>query len=157
MFLGEVVKLVFANTPRHTYPPHLLDEPDFQRPLPVYNKGLKYLQKKQAFSYKPQTSVPPSLPMVSPCMMFSSSSSSYQTHFPTLRKQTDPSTKVSSQPYIQSPVTPAGQLEEPRPFEAVQKPINKSLSGSSEPIIFDHMTQFGKICTPMGALVIRLV
>ncbi|KAK9174871.1 hypothetical protein WN944_026875 [Citrus x changshan-huyou] len=36
------------------------------------------------------------------------------------------------------------------------KPISKSLSGSSEPIIFDHMTQFGKICTPMGALVIRL-
>ncbi|KAH9744255.1 hypothetical protein KPL70_003623 [Citrus sinensis] len=36
------------------------------------------------------------------------------------------------------------------------KPISRSLSGSSEPIIFDHITQFGKICTPMGALVIRL-
>ena len=52
-------------------------------------------------------------------MMFSSSSSSYQTHFLTLGKQTDPSTKVSSQPYVQSPVTRTGQLEEPRPFEAV--------------------------------------
>ena len=38
-------KPVFANTPCHTYPPHLLDEPDFQRPLLVYNKSLKYLQK----------------------------------------------------------------------------------------------------------------
>ena len=52
-------KHVFANTPCHTYPPHLPDEPDFQRPLPVYNKGLKYLQKTQAFSCKPQTGVPP--------------------------------------------------------------------------------------------------
>ncbi|KAH9697991.1 hypothetical protein KPL71_023829 [Citrus sinensis] len=40
-------KLVFANTPCHTYPPHMPDEPDCQRPLPVYNKGLKYLQKMQ--------------------------------------------------------------------------------------------------------------
>ena len=95
------------------------DELDFQRPLPVYNKGLKYLQKMHAFSCKPQTCVPPSPPMVSPCMMFSSSSSSYQTHFLTLGKQTDPSTKVSSQPYVQSPVTRTGQLEEPRPFEVV--------------------------------------
>ena len=55
--------------------------------------------------------------MVSPCMMFSSSSSSYQTHFPALGKQTDPSIKVSSQPYVQSP--PTGQLEEPHPFEVV--------------------------------------
>ena len=52
-------------------------------------------------------------------MMFSSSSSSYQTHFPTLGKQTDPSTKVSSQPNVQPSITPTGQLEEPRPFEAV--------------------------------------
>ena len=36
-----------------------------------------------------------------------------------MEKNTDPSTKVSSQPYVQSPVTPTGQLEEPRPFEAV--------------------------------------
>ena len=38
-------KHVFSNTPCHTYPPHLLDEPNFQCPLPIYNKGLKYLQK----------------------------------------------------------------------------------------------------------------
>ena len=45
-------KLIFTNTPCHTYPPHLPDEPYFQRPLSVYNKGLKYLQKTQAFPYK---------------------------------------------------------------------------------------------------------
>ena len=112
-------KPVFANTPCHTYPPHPPDEPYCPRPLPISNKGLKYLQKTQAFPCKPQTGVPPSPPMVSPCMMFSSSSSSYQTQFPTLGKNTYPSTKVSSQPYVQSPVTPIGQLEEPRPFEAV--------------------------------------
>ena len=64
-------------------------------------------------------SVPPSPPRVSPCMMFSSFSFSYQTQFPTLGKHIDPSTKVSSQPYVQSPVTPVGQLEEPHLFEAI--------------------------------------
>ena len=29
-------KPVFVNTPCYAYPPHLLDEPDFQHPLPVY-------------------------------------------------------------------------------------------------------------------------
>ena len=42
-------KLAFANAPCHTYPPHLPDETYFQRPLLVCNKGLKYLQKTQAF------------------------------------------------------------------------------------------------------------
>ena len=50
-------------------------------------------------------------------MMFSSSS--YQEQFPLLEKQTDPQTKVVTNPFVQSPVTPTGQLEEPRPFEAV--------------------------------------
>ena len=80
-------KLVFANTPCHTYPPDPLDEPYCQSPLPIYNKVLKYLQKTHAFPCKPQIGVPPSPPMVSPCMMFSSSSSSYQTQFQTLGKK----------------------------------------------------------------------
>ena len=51
------------------------------------------------------------------CVMFSSSS--YQEQFPLLEKQTDPQTKVVTKPFVQSLVTPTGQLEEPRPFEAV--------------------------------------
>ena len=50
-------------------------------------------------------------------MMFSSSS--YQEQFPPLEKQIDPQTKVTTKPFVHSPVTPNGQLEEPKPFEAV--------------------------------------
>ncbi|KDO62767.1 hypothetical protein CISIN_1g030033mg [Citrus sinensis] len=57
-------KPVFANTPCHTYPPDPPNEPYCQSPLPIYNKGLKYLQKTHAFPCKP------SPPMVSPYMIF---------------------------------------------------------------------------------------
>ena len=50
-------------------------------------------------------------------MMFSSSS--YQKQFPPLEKQIDLQTKVTTKPFVHSPVTPNGQLEEPKPFEAV--------------------------------------
>ena len=50
-------------------------------------------------------------------MMFSSSS--YQEQFPPLEKQIDPQTKVTTKPFVHSPVTPNGQLEKPKPFEAV--------------------------------------
>ncbi|KAL9416997.1 hypothetical protein AB3S75_040065 [Citrus x aurantiifolia] len=49
--------------------------------------------------------------------MFSSSSN--QEQFPTLEKHIDSQTKVVTKPFVQSPVTPTGQIEEPRPFEAV--------------------------------------
>ncbi|KAH9744135.1 hypothetical protein KPL70_003561 [Citrus sinensis] len=57
-----------------------------------------------------------SIPIQS-CIMFSSSS--YQERFPPLEKQTDPQTKVTTKPFVHSPVTLNGQLEEPKPFEAV--------------------------------------
>ena len=50
-------------------------------------------------------------------MMFSSSS--YQEQFPPLEKQTNPQIKVTTKPFVHSPVTPNGQLEELKPFEAV--------------------------------------
>ena len=51
--------------------------------------------------------------------MFSSSNQSYQESFPPLEKQTDPQTKVVSQPFMQSPITSSGQLEAPNQYEAV--------------------------------------
>ena len=36
-----------------------------------------------------------------------------------LEKQIDPQTKVTTKPFVHSPVTSNGQLEEPKPFEAV--------------------------------------
>ncbi|GAY66325.1 hypothetical protein CUMW_247820 [Citrus unshiu] len=47
------------------------------------------------------------------------SSSSYQKQFPPLEKHTDPQTKVTTKPFVHSPITPNGHLEEPKPFEAV--------------------------------------
>ncbi|KAH9686096.1 hypothetical protein KPL70_014224 [Citrus sinensis] len=51
--------------------------------------------------------------------MFCSSSQSYQESFPPLEKQTDPQTKVISQPFVQSPITSSGQPEPPKQYEAV--------------------------------------
>ena len=51
--------------------------------------------------------------------MFSSHSQSYSESFPPLEKHTDPQTRVTSKPYVQSPVTASGQPEEPKQYEAV--------------------------------------
>lgn len=51
--------------------------------------------------------------------MFSSSSSSCNSKFPPLEKHNDPQSKVTTKPYVHGPVTPSGQLEEPKPFETV--------------------------------------
>ena len=64
-------------------------------------------------------------------MMFSSSS--YQEQFPPLEKQIDPQTKVTTKLFVHSPVTPYGQLEEPKPFEVVlnwqtQNPMAQNLA-----------------------------
>ncbi|KAH9724653.1 hypothetical protein KPL70_007564 [Citrus sinensis] len=44
---------------------------------------------------------------------------SYKESFPPLEKQTDTQTRVFSKPFVQSPVTASGQLEEPKQYEAV--------------------------------------
>ena len=36
-----------------------------------------------------------------------------------MEKQVDPQTKVTTKRFVHSPVTPNGQLEEPKPFEVV--------------------------------------
>ncbi|KAH9744195.1 hypothetical protein KPL70_003586 [Citrus sinensis] len=77
-------------------PPLPLDDPDSTTPLPIYQKGLRLIQNE-----------------------YQQKNISYQEQFPLLEKQTDPQTKVVTNPFVQSPVTPTGQLEEPRPFEAV--------------------------------------
>ena len=47
------------------------------------------------------------------------SSQSYEESFPPLEKQTHTQTRVISKPFVQSPVTASGQLEEPKQYEAV--------------------------------------
>ena len=44
---------------------------------------------------------------------------SYEESFPPLERQADTKTRVISKPYVQSPVTDSGQLEELKQYEAV--------------------------------------
>ena len=100
--------------------PHLPpNDLDSLMPLPIYKKGLRLIQKEYKQKTCRQEANQPMLHStpIQSCMMFSSSS--YQERFPYLEKQTDPQTKVTTKPFVHSPITPNGQLEEPKPFEAV--------------------------------------
>ncbi|KAH9671224.1 hypothetical protein KPL70_017279 [Citrus sinensis] len=98
------------------------DEPDYPPPLPLYDKGLQWIRKHQPRSCKPVRSsagLLPTPPMVS-CMMFSSASASdYSSEYPPLEKRSDQKHQVWSKPFVNSPISSSGHLEEPKPFEAV--------------------------------------
>ena len=78
------------------------DDPESDQPLPIYNKALRQIKKESSF--KPVLAQP----KIESCLMFSSSSQSYQESFSPLERHTDPQTKVVSQPYVQSPITTSG-------------------------------------------------
>ena len=78
----------------------------------MYKKALKWIEKEDRKTI-PQESIF-SQPKLRSCLMFSSSSQSYQESFPLLEKQTDPQTKVISQHFVQSPITSSGQPEAPK-------------------------------------------
>ena len=59
------------------------------------------------------------------------SSHSYGESFPPLEKQTDTQTRVTSKPFVQSPVTASGQPEEPRQYEAVLNWQTKNASAQN--------------------------
>ncbi|KAH9697803.1 hypothetical protein KPL71_023763 [Citrus sinensis] len=78
------------------------DEPDYPPPLPLYNKGLQWIQKHQPRSCKPVRS-----------------SADYSSEYPPLEKRSDQKHQVWSKPFVNSPISSSGHLEEPKPFEAV--------------------------------------
>ena len=82
-------------------------EPD--QPLRSDKKVLMQIEKESSSKH-----VPVQQPKIKSCLMFSSSSQSYQESFPPLERHTDPQTKIVSQPYIQSPITTSGQPEVPK-------------------------------------------
>ncbi|KAH9724647.1 hypothetical protein KPL70_007562 [Citrus sinensis] len=101
-----------------------LDDTDIDEELEIMRRKKK---KKKKSSYPPSSckSFPPHpppdpKPPVQPirsCLMFSSHS--YEESFPPLEKQTDTQTRVTSKPFVQSPITASGQPEEPKQYEAV--------------------------------------
>ena len=99
--------------PCRPYRPEPPDDPGSDQPLPIYKKALKQLQRES--SNKPV----PAQPKIKSCLMFSSSSQSYQESFPALERNTDPQTKVISQPYVQSLITTSGTPEAPKQYEVV--------------------------------------
>ncbi|KAH9716924.1 hypothetical protein KPL71_021636 [Citrus sinensis] len=87
------------------------DEPDYPPPLPLYTKGLQWIQKHQPRSCKPVRSsagLLPTPPMV-PCMMFSSASAAdYSSEYPPLEKRSDQKHQVWSKPFVNSPISSSG-------------------------------------------------
>ena len=61
-------------------------EPD--QPLPIYKKALMQIERESSSKL-------PAQPKIKSCLMFSSSSQSYQESFPPLERYTDPQTKLS--------------------------------------------------------------
>ena len=100
-----------------------LDDTDIDEELEIMRRKKK---KKKKSSYPPSSckSFPPHPPPdpkppvhpIRSCLMFSSHS--YEESFPPLEKQTDTQTRVTSKPFIQSPITASGQPEEPKQYEA---------------------------------------
>ncbi|KAH9686122.1 hypothetical protein KPL70_014243 [Citrus sinensis] len=101
-----------------------LDDTDIDEELEIMRRKKK---KKKKSSYPPSSckSFPPHPPPdpkppvhpIRSCLMFSSHS--YEESFPPLEKQTDTQTRVTSKPFVQSPITAFGQPEEPKQYEAV--------------------------------------
>ena len=89
-------------------------------------KALRQIEKESSF--KPI----PTQPKIKSCLMFSSSSQSYQESFPPLERHTDPQTKVVSQPYVQSPITTSGQPEAPKQYEAILNWQTQNANGQNQ-------------------------
>ncbi|KAH9705038.1 hypothetical protein KPL70_011718 [Citrus sinensis] len=90
------------------YPPRPPDDLESDQPLPIYKKALKQIKRESSSKHVPVQ------PQIKSCLMFSSSSQSYQESFPPLERHTDLQTKVVSQPYVQSPITTSGAPEAPK-------------------------------------------
>ncbi|KAH9668449.1 hypothetical protein KPL70_021422 [Citrus sinensis] len=113
-----------------------LDDTDIDEELEVMRRKKK---KKKKSSYPPPSCKsflpqpppnpkPPAQPIRS-CLMVSSHS--YEELFPPLEKQTNTQTRVTSKPFIHSPITASGQPEEPRQYEAVLNWQTKNASAQN--------------------------
>ncbi|KAH9686156.1 hypothetical protein KPL70_014259 [Citrus sinensis] len=101
-----------------------LDDTDIDKELEIMRRKKKK-KKKSSYPSSSCKSFPPHPPPdpkppvhpIRSCLMFSSHS--YEESFPPLEKQTDTQTRVTSKPFVQSPITTSGQPEEPKQYEAV--------------------------------------
>ncbi|KAH9686104.1 hypothetical protein KPL70_014231 [Citrus sinensis] len=94
-----------------------LDDTDIDEEFEIMRRKKK---KKKKSSYPPSSckSFPPHPPPdpkphvhpIRSCLMFSSHS--YEESFPPLEKQTDTQTRVTSKPFVQSPITASGRLDQ---------------------------------------------
>ena len=121
-----------------------LDDIDIDEELEVMWRKKKKKNKAsyppsscKSFAPQPPPDPKPHVQPIRSCLMFSSHS--YEESFPPLEKQTDTQTRVTSKPFIQSPVTASGQPEEPRQYEAVLNWQTKNASAQNH-----NLQQLGK-------------
>ncbi|KAH9792728.1 hypothetical protein KPL71_004250 [Citrus sinensis] len=130
-----------------------LDDTDIEEELEVMRRKKK---KKKKSSYPPSSCKPflphpppdpkPPVHPIRSCLMFSSHS--YEESFPPLEKQMDTQTRVTSKPFVQSPVTASGQPEEPKQYEAVLNWQTKNASAQNQ-----TLQQLGKKIDRVGSQV----
>ncbi|KAH9780689.1 hypothetical protein KPL71_008173 [Citrus sinensis] len=122
------------------------DDPELDQSLPIYKKALRQLQRESSF--KPV----PAQPKIQSCLMFSSSSQSYQESFPPRERHTDPQTKVVSQPYVQSSITSSGAPEAPKQYEAVLNWQTQNASAQNQALHhLDSESQYADISSLLMA------
>ncbi|KAH9724550.1 hypothetical protein KPL70_007528 [Citrus sinensis] len=101
-----------------------LDDTDIDEELEVMRRKSKKKKKAsyppsscKSFAPQPPPNPKPPVQPIRSCLMFSSHS--YEESFPPLEKQTNTQTRVTSKPFVQSPITISRQPEEPKQYEAV--------------------------------------
>ena len=121
-------KSLIPKTSCRPYSSGPLDDPEPNQPLPIYVKELMQIKKESRSLSKPILAKP----KIQSCLMFSSSSQSYQESFPSLERHTEPQTKVVSQPHVQSPITTSGQPEAPKQYEAILNWETKNVNAQNQ-------------------------
>ncbi|KAH9658323.1 hypothetical protein KPL70_023445 [Citrus sinensis] len=113
-----------------------LDDMDIDEELEVMRRKTKKKKKAsyppsscKSFAPQPPSNPKPPVQPIRSCLMFSSHS--YEESFPPLEKQTDTKTRVTSKPFVQSPVTASKQPEEPKQYEAILNWQTKNASAQN--------------------------
>ncbi|KAH9716900.1 hypothetical protein KPL71_021631 [Citrus sinensis] len=103
-----------------------LDDTDVDEELEIMRRKKKKKHKPcypksscKSFPPQPPPDPKPPVQQIWSCLMVSSQCQSYSESFPPLEKHIDPQTRVTSKPYVQSPVTASGQPKELKQYEAV--------------------------------------
>ncbi|XP_015389881.1 flocculation protein FLO11-like [Citrus sinensis] len=130
---------------------HQKDDTDVDDDLEVMRRKKKKKKKPshpktscKSFPPQPPPDPKPPIHQIRSCLMFSSQS--YEESFPPLEKQSDTEIRVILKPFVQSPVTASGQLEEPKQYEDVLNWQTKNATAQNQ-----TLQQLGKKIDPVAS------